>query len=717
MHELRMGYKQSLLQRLQQIEMSAYQKSETEPTNKRRDTQPADAEPAAAGAVGLNVTDFSIQRILGDSPDKCKPSQSPRTSSSSITQDTPPTSPKLYAPVATKAQYPVAADILDLSKTKTGTSTIPSSNPALEFPYTTPDAGFTYPAIHPNILAAMAAQKFYAQFLPQMFSGATTTAAMAGLYQQLPLPRSAPGPATSSYQKRYFAPYVLNNNNNQNSNKQNPTHTPLTPPTPTAPQCQTSAPSSSTSTPTTSKYICSRLDCSECLENYYKTPNSATGGYSYKSPILSPTASTISSTSSYHSKIQKDVMLSAAASTNISLTSVTNIHLTTGKGATGAGGSMSTLFESRNSEEISYKCRICDKVFGCSQTLQAHEKTHKSPRYECTDCGKGFSQLRNYKYHLSVHRGTKEFAAECPECGKTFNDKGYLSSHMKIHRNKKEYECPYCPKSFNQRVAFNMHVRIHTGVKPHKCAECGKRFSRKMLLKQHMRTHSGEKPYQCSVCGKSFADRSNMTLHHRLHSGIKPFNCPICPKAFTKKHHLKTHLNYHTGCKPYVCPHPNCNQAFTQSSNMRTHAKKCQYRPLQMTQFSTPSSAGAVASSAMANSSITSSSSSAETKSSISAASVAAAAASSSSAITAQSLLLNTISRLPSTAGVGSNGNSLYHGVNVPSTSISSIPYMPSTTLSAGIRMLSTVHNSVPTTASTGFPPAQQPLLSTLRPF
>lgn len=149
---------------------------------------------------------------------------------------------------------------------------------------------------------------------------------------------------------------------------------------------------------------------------------------------------------------------------------------------------------------------------------------------------------------------------------------------MKIHRNKKEYECPYCPKSFNQRVAFNMHVRIHTGVKPHKCAECGKRFSRKMLLKQHMRTHSGEKPYQCSVCGKSFADRSNMTLHHRLHSGIKPFNCPICPKAFTKKHHLKTHLNYHTGCKPYICPHPNCHQAFTQSSNMRTHAKKCQYR-------------------------------------------------------------------------------------------------------------------------------------------
>ncbi|GAB0095566.1 zinc finger and BTB domain-containing protein 49 [Sergentomyia squamirostris] len=223
-------------------------------------------------------------------------------------------------------------------------------------------------------------------------------------------------------------------------------------------------------------------------------------------------------------------------------------------------------------------CQMCGKSFN-PPTRDNNEKNPKVSKYECEECGKGFSQLRNYKYHISIHRGTKEFAAHCPECGKMFNDKGYLSSHLKIHRNRKEYACPHCPKSFNQRVAFNMHVRIHTGIKPHICNECGKRFSRKMLLKQHSRTHSGEKPYQCTICGKTFADRSNMTLHQRLHSGIKPFSCPICPKAFTKKHHLKTHLNYHTGYKPYHCPHKNCGQSFTQSSNMRTHAKKCQFQP------------------------------------------------------------------------------------------------------------------------------------------
>ncbi|XP_075150434.1 uncharacterized protein LOC142224538 [Haematobia irritans] len=710
MHDLRMGYKQSLLQRLQHFEMSSYEKPQND-SSTETDTE-IQAAAAAAGAATVHVTDFSIQRILGESSsEKSHNSPSPKTSTSSINQDTPPSSPKVYAPIPTKSINPV--DILDLSKSKetetcTRTNHPHSNNSMPEFAYNNSNFAFPYGGIHPNILAAVAAanaQKFYAQFFPHMFPG--------GLYGQVPVLRPTPAVYPS---KRYFAPYIVNNATNSttslplNNSAQTPlSQAPLTPPTPTAQNHHTSL--SQSNTP--NKYICPRLDCLDCLDLYHKSPSGHTNsGYSYhhqKTPILSPAASTVSSTSSYHSKTHhhKDVLLSAS---NISLTAVTNIQVSSTKSSRPtATDHINTLFDSRsisNPEEISYKCRICDKVFGCSQTLQAHEKTHKSPRYECTDCGKGFSQLRNYKYHLSVHRGTKEFAAECPECGKTFNDKGYLSSHMKIHRNKKEYECPYCPKSFNQRVAFNMHVRIHTGVKPHKCTECGKRFSRKMLLKQHMRTHSGEKPYQCSVCGKSFADRSNMTLHHRLHSGIKPFNCPICPKAFTKKHHLKTHLNYHTGCKPYVCPHPNCNQAFTQSSNMRTHAKKCQYRPLQMGQYPSSSTVAAAASASGGGGQSTT----VVTVNSTMQSTLPLAASATSSA---QSLLLNSISRLPATSTTsasGTNASNLFHNGN------GNIPFIPATTLSAGIRMLSTVSSTVPAQSAV-FPPAQQPLLSTLRPF
>ncbi|KAH8324860.1 hypothetical protein KR074_009466 [Drosophila pseudoananassae] len=514
----------------------------TSPTNATTSTTHDGVPSPQAAQPPVQVTDFSISRILGK---ERKPAQ-----------DT-------------------SANILDLSKSSS-TSNSGIVPPQVGVPQTLslPTSSYGgYSMLPPDLVAMANATKFYAQFFPHLLPAYAAAAAAAGLstpptspYQQghhvqpvQPLP--------TPQQKRYFAPYVINTQGSQQ-----PQH-PLLRPKATA---------------------CTRPDCRECLDYYQRLQ----AGYKSTTPLISPAASSVSSSSSSMRPV-RDLIMSAAggttSSTNISLTTVTNLSLSSSQNTAvglmpkmpgitvGSGGAVipaTSVYSPTSAEEISYKCRICEKVFGCSETLQAHEKTHKSPRYECSDCGKGFSQLRNYKYHLSVHRGTKEFAAECPECGKTFNDKGYLSSHMKIHRNRKEYECPYCPKSFNQRVAFNMHVRIHTGVKPHKCAECGKRFSRKMLLKQHMRTHSGEKPYQCSVCGKSFADRSNMTLHHRLHSGIKPFSCPLCPKAFTKKHHLKTHLNYHTGCKPYICPHPNCNQAFTQSSNMRTHAKKCQYRPL-----------------------------------------------------------------------------------------------------------------------------------------
>ncbi|XP_028138968.1 zinc finger protein 782-like [Diabrotica virgifera virgifera] len=224
--------------------------------------------------------------------------------------------------------------------------------------------------------------------------------------------------------------------------------------------------------------------------------------------------------------------------------------------------------KSANNAESNY---VVNQKSSCVNPVETNSDKQKP--FKCEECKKCFSQLRNFKYHRSLHEGTKEFAAKCSECGKVFNDKGYLSSHMKIHRDKKEYACPHCPKRFNQRVAYNMHTRIHTGVKPHECPTCGKSFSRKMLLKQHQRVHTGERPYSCPECGKTFADRSNMSLHARLHTGVKPYACNVCPKSFTKKHHLKTHMNFHTGLKPYNCQ--KCGLAFSQSSNMRTHYKKC----------------------------------------------------------------------------------------------------------------------------------------------
>ncbi|KOB75754.1 Uncharacterized protein OBRU01_07281, partial [Operophtera brumata] len=243
----------------------------------------------------------------------------------------------------------------------------------------------------------------------------------------------------------------------------------------------------------------------------------------------------------------------------------------------------------RHSTNARYTCGECDKTFSQLRNFKYHMSIHRgtrefaatcsvcgkrhstNARYTCGECDKTFSQLRNFKYHMSIHRGTREFAATCSVCGK----------------NRKEYKCSLCPKSFNQRVAYNMHVRIHTGIKPHVCAECGKAFSRKMLLKQHQRTHSGERPYASKavflphvseVVHQEAPPEVSSELPHRLQALLLPALQPgfhtVLQHADPLQEHehcLKYHLNFDTASKPIFCLH--CKLAFTQSFNMRTHYK------------------------------------------------------------------------------------------------------------------------------------------------
>lgn len=59
-----------------------------------------------------------------------------------------------------------------------------------------------------------------------------------------------------------------------------------------------------------------------------------------------------------------------------------------------------TLFNSINyvSENITENCEFakclqCDKMFQSIETLKIHNRTHNTRRYECKECGKGFSQV------------------------------------------------------------------------------------------------------------------------------------------------------------------------------------------------------------------------------------------------------------------------------------------------------------------------------------
>jgi hypothetical protein len=66
--------------------------------------------------------------------------------------------------------------------------------------------------------------------------------------------------------------------------------------------------------------------------------------------------------------------------------------------------------------------------------------------------------------------------------------------------------------------------------------------------------------------------------------GEQEYMCPEpgCPKGiigkgFTNRSNLNRHMRVHTGEKPYLCE--QCNKAFSQSNNLKVHAKSCTGKP------------------------------------------------------------------------------------------------------------------------------------------
>ncbi len=119
-------------------------------------------------------------------------------------------------------------------------------------------------------------------------------------------------------------------------------------------------------------------------------------------------------------------------------------------------------------------------------------------------------------------------------------------SSKRVKARKQTFECSICGKCFSQKGSLDIHTRVHAGEKPFECLICGKCFSLKISLDGHTRIHTGEKPFECSICGKSFSLKTNLDAHNRIHTGEKPFECTICCKWFRQKSSLKVHSRIHS---------------------------------------------------------------------------------------------------------------------------------------------------------------------------
>lgn len=184
------------------------------------------------------------------------------------------------------------------------------------------------------------------------------------------------------------------------------------------------------------------------------------------------------------------------------------------------------------SEEKSYQCVVCSKLFPVQEALASHMRVHKDVME------------------------TLEFP--CPLCSEVFKKMNDLTRHSRKHPENKCHKCLICSKMFSQGSHLIDHLNRHNNLRPHVCHVCNKAFQQSSTLKDHLRTHTSEKreefpnnlrnaykildffaAFLCSECGKSFNNPSNLRQHVKRHLNLKEFACHLCPGKFSCKGKLK----------------------------------------------------------------------------------------------------------------------------------------------------------------------------------
>ena len=95
--------------------------------------------------------------------------------------------------------------------------------------------------------------------------------------------------------------------------------------------------------------------------------------------------------------------------------------------------------EQPQSETISLKCKVCDKMMKNYNQLQQHELEHRSDwkGFPCKEpgCGQYFKTRYLLTKHHVAHKGSN---LTCQQCDRTFANEASYKSHLKLHERAKE---------------------------------------------------------------------------------------------------------------------------------------------------------------------------------------------------------------------------------------------------------------------------------------
>lgn len=175
-----------------------------------------------------------------------------------------------------------------------------------------------------------------------------------------------------------------------------------------------------------------------------------------------------------------------------------------------------------------YRCKQCKKVFPSRMELYNHAKGHinklNCKKFKCRLCENSYSSQAELNQH-SRSKHTENVLYRCKVCQLIFSDRKNLYSHVKQHTSVLEsnadgeggngHLCDACGRSFNSHSALNRHVLTHTN-DLYQCKHCNKKFASENLLKVHDNVHEAERK-MCEVCGIILSNDVSLKLHISSH--------------------------------------------------------------------------------------------------------------------------------------------------------------------------------------------------------
>ncbi|KAG7170082.1 Zinc finger protein 234-like 1, partial [Homarus americanus] len=233
----------------------------------------------------------------------------------------------------------------------------------------------------------------------------------------------------------------------------------------------------------------------------------------------------------------------------------------------------------RERRQIRYECSVCGRTFSNVYNLKVHMRDQHLGlgSAKCEICGLSFKNLSTLRVHKSsvgstiplaplIHGGDRDGCGDNSglDCVGSWQPRIAAASTCWPRPHGSKFACELCGKEFTRRYSVKVHQRDSHFTRPDavfKCRECGRTATTQKALKMHVHRYhrsyewlSGDlresRPrYPCELCGKGFTRRYNLKVHQQdVHFNPiqMAFYCTLCGKQTTSKNGLRQHLlKYH----------------------------------------------------------------------------------------------------------------------------------------------------------------------------